>query len=114
MLQFKKILIFMVTLFFSFSVFAVTLQEAKLKGWVGEQSDGYLGLVSRNIQPDNKKAVVSLLQKVNSQRKQEYLSIASNNGTSVSQVQTVAGKTLIDLAPSGEYVKTKTGIWVKK
>lgn len=98
----------------SFSIFALTANDAKKNGWVGEQPDGYLGVVSQNVTDKNKTQVQSLVNQVNQKRKQEYVSIANHNGTDVAQVQSVAAKTLIGLARPGEYVKSSTGTWVKK
>lgn len=114
----KKLLVcigaLLICLGLSFSTFALTTNDAKKNGWVGEQSDGYLGVVSQNMTDKNKTQVQSLVNQVNQQRKQEYISIAKNNGTDVSQVQTVAAKTLIGLARPGEYVKNSMGSWVEK
>jgi len=98
----------------SLATFALSTNDAKANGWVGEQPDGYLGVVSQNVKSDNQSQVQSLVNKVNQKRKQEYQAIAKNNGTSVSQVQSVAAKTLMGLARPGEYVKSASGTWVKK
>lgn len=111
----KKLGLMLCMLFvFSLPAYALSISEAKAQGLVGEQVDGYLGIVSQNVTGTNQDAVTHLVTQINQQRKDEYQQIANNNGTSVSQVQTVAGRTLIDLAKQGQYVKTAQGVWVKK
>ena len=51
---------------------AITLQEAKSEGFVGEQRDGYVGIVNNSASAE----IRTLLNDVNSQRRQRYQQIA--------------------------------------
>jgi hypothetical protein len=88
---------------------ALSLDEAKAAGLVGEQPDGYLGVVA-GAQPD----VASMVERINSERRAHYVEIAKRNGTSVSAVEALAGKKTIERTPSGEYVMVPGRGWVRK
>lgn len=87
---------------------AMSLDQAKSKGLVGEKLDGYLGVVS------NAAGVQQLVDQVNLQRKQLYKDIAAKNGIPVSAVEQLAAKKAIEKAASGEVVQSPGGGWVKK
>jgi uncharacterized protein YdbL (DUF1318 family) len=89
---------------------AISLQEAKAQGYVGEQANGYLGLVKSGA-PANVKA---LINDVNAKRRQEYQSIARRNNTELNVVEALAGKKAIERTPPGQYVRLPSGKWVKK
>ena len=65
---------------------AITLQKAKSEGFVGEQRDGYVGIVNNSASAE----IQTLLNDVNSQRRQRYQQIAQQNGLSVDQVAALA------------------------
>jgi uncharacterized protein YdbL (DUF1318 family) len=88
---------------------ALGLDEARNAGLIGEQPNGYVGIVVAN--PDA--AVKDLAAKVNTKRKAHYQRIAEENGTKVAAVAARAGEKLIADAPSGQFVK-RGGKWVKK
>ena len=89
---------------------AVGLHEAKAQGLVGEQPNGYLGLVKSDA-PANVKAMMS---EINAKRRQAYVAIAHRNKTELSVVEALAGKKAIDQTPPGQYVRLPSGKWVKK
>ena len=88
--------------------FALSLEEAKSQGLVGEQPSGYLGVVTGGSE------VSGLVQSVNTQRKQKYADIAKKNGTTVSAVEALAGRKAIENTASGHFIKTPSGEWKKK
>lgn len=90
------------------AAFAMTLDQAKSQGLLGEQPDGFLGVVKAT--PD----AVALAQEVNQKRRDAYLSIARKNGISLEQVAALAGQKAIERTAKGEYIKTPEGQWVKK
>ncbi len=94
----------------SLPAWAITLAQAKSQGLVGEQADGYLGVVVANASPD----VKALVADINQRRKSEYQSIAQRNNTSLDAVEALAGKKAIDLTPPGQYVRPPSGGWVRK
>jgi uncharacterized protein YdbL (DUF1318 family) len=86
------------------------IDAAKQSGAVGEQVDGYLGVV----RPDASADVKALVDEVNSQRRGAYTEIAARNVTPVETVARLAGEKLITRAATGEYVRDDTGAWKKK
>lgn len=98
-----------VLLIVSASVFALDLQGAKARGLVGEQLNGYLGVVSSSASG----GVNALVVEINKKRKQKYQSIAKKNGTSLDTVELLAGKKAIEKTSPGNYIQTATG-WRKK
>ena len=91
----------------SFSAWAISLDDAKNQGLVGEDSSGYLGLVVQNAEA---KAVVN---DINAKRKAQYLKLAKKNNLSLSQVEALAAAKTIEKTQSGHYVEVN-GNWVKK
>jgi uncharacterized protein YdbL (DUF1318 family) len=89
---------------------AIGLQDAKAQGLLGEQPNGYLGLVKAGASAE----VTTLMNHINAQRKQEYQSIAQRNHTELSVVEALAGKKAIERTPPGQYVRLPSGQWVKK
>lgn len=92
------------------SGFAADLEQAKGAGLVGEQADGYLGLVKAGAPAD----VVRMVEEVNLKRRESYRAIAQKNNTNLAAVEAIAGKKLVERAPSGEFVRDGSGNWVKK
>jgi uncharacterized protein YdbL (DUF1318 family) len=86
---------------------AMTLQEAKAAGLLGEQTDGYVGIVSTNAEANQ------IATSINAQRRAQYESIANRNGTSLDAVEALAGQTAINKTPGGQYINTGGG-WQKK
>lgn len=95
-------------LLLSGQVFALDIDGAKSQGLVGEQPDGYLGVVKATPE------AVELSSDINQKRRQAYQRIAKQNGITLEQVSTLAGQKAIEKTPGGQYVKTPTGQWVKK
>ena len=91
------------------AAFALTLDEAKQKGLVGERQNGYLGLVNESAGQDARDLMLS----INQGRQKEYTSIAERNKTSVSAVEALAGKKAIEKTPGGYFIEGSGG-WVKK
>ena len=89
---------------------AISLHEAKAQGYIGEQANGYLGLVKSGAPAD----VKALMNDINAKRRQEYQSIASRNKTELNVIEALAGKKAIDRTPPGQYVRLPSGKWVRK
>ena len=88
---------------------AIDLQTAKSQGLVGETPTGYLGLVKSGSAD-----VKAMMNKINAERKKEYQAIAKRNNTELNVVEVLAGKKAIERTPSGQYVKSPSGQWIKK
>lgn len=91
----------------AFSAWALTLDQAKAQGIVGETSNGYLALVKNNSEAQK------LIAEINAKRKAKYLSLAKKNGISLSQVEALAGAKAIEKTTAGHMVKVD-GQWRKK
>lgn len=89
--------------------FALSLEEAKASGKVGETPSGYLEAVEGSPSAD----VLAVVADINAKRKAEYQKIAGKNGASITVTEQLAGKKAIENTPSGRYVKVQ-GKWVKK
>ena len=99
--------VFLITLALMQGAWALSLDEAKASGWVGERYTGYLGVVS------NQNQVTNLVKTVNSKRKQQYSKLAVDNGIPLAEVEKLAGKKVISKTQKGHYIDLGNG-WVKK
>jgi len=88
--------------------FAMSVEEAKTKGLVGEKANGYLGVVN----PGSQEAQ-SLTNEVNKKRRQAYADIATRNRTQLDAVEALAGEKAIQNTKPGHYVEGPGG-WTKK
>lgn len=89
---------------------AISLQEAKDQGLVGEQRDGYVGLVAGTAAAD----VRDLLSEVNEERQRRYQQIARDNGIDVEQVAALAWERAVQATRPGHYMQDENGNWVRK
>lgn len=89
---------------------AITLQEAKQQGLVGEQNDGYLGMV---VDDDNTE-VRNLIQKVNDARRERYQQISQKNNIDLEQVQRLAFEQAAEATVNGFYIQNEQGRWTQK
>lgn len=87
--------------------FALSLQDAKAKGLVGEQSNGYLGAVKPSGPVNN------LVKQTNDKRKKYYQDIAKRNKTKLADVERLAGQKAIQKTAKGHYIKSGGG-WKRK
>ena len=89
---------------------ASDLSKPKADGLIGEQANGYIGLVTANVPADIKK----LVNEVNAKRKAGYQKIAAKQGVSLSEVEKVGGNTAIEKTLKGNYIRDPSGAWRKK
>jgi uncharacterized protein YdbL (DUF1318 family) len=87
-----------------------TLEAARRDGVVGEQADGYLGLVTGSASPEVKK----LVEEVNAQRRAKYAEVAKQRGIDVATFAAITGKKLVEESPSGSFVRGADGRWVRR
>ena len=87
---------------------ALSLDEAKAKGLVGEKPSGYLGVVSGGGD------VQALVNDINQKRRQAYEEIASRNKTNIKDVEALAGEKAIQNTKPGHFVQSPSGQWIKK
>jgi uncharacterized protein YdbL (DUF1318 family) len=103
-----KKFILILTLIFSFSVFAIELSDAKQQGMVGERVDGLLGAITTS------REVKELVNDINAQRLAVYKQIAEKNAMTIDQVSVLAGEKAIKKTPKGQYIQNAAGQWVIK
>jgi uncharacterized protein YdbL (DUF1318 family) len=89
---------------------ALTLDDAKQSGLVGEDASGYIAAVSNKPSRD----VLALVADINGKRRTEYERIAAANGISVTDVEQLAGKKAIEKSPAGDYIRLPGEDWRKK
>ncbi|MDB5735840.1 MAG: hypothetical protein JWP16_1784 [Alphaproteobacteria bacterium] len=85
------------------------VDAAKIAGTVGEQGDGYLGIVS-SADAGLSRAVDA----INAGRANVYADTAAKSGTTRDAAGQATGATLIGRTPSGEFVKPLNGGWTRK
>ncbi|WP_411914224.1 YdbL family probable chaperone protein [Pseudocitrobacter cyperus] len=93
---------------FSVQTMALTLNEARQQGRVGETQNGYIAALKQD------KETAALVQNINQARSQSYQQLAETNNIPVNEVAKLAGKKLIAKAQPGEYVQGINGKWVRK
>ncbi len=91
------------------SAWSADLRSAKAAGQIGEQPNGYLGIVT-SASGD----VQALVKTINLKRKDVYQKIAGKNGTSLNAVEQMAGKKAMAKTPSGQFVRSASGAWQRK
>ena len=110
MLKYLKIALVAATLAASGTVFALELQDAKSAGWLGEQRDGYLGLVSASAPAEARK----LMAEVNEARRQSYQEIAGKTGAELRAVEVLAAEKALQKTQPGNYIQAADGSWIRK
>lgn len=110
----KNSILILVSLFVSFwliamPVSATDLAQAKAAGLVGEQMNGYLGMVNPNAADD----VKALVNSINAQRQAEYQRIAAKNGVPAEEVARLTAQKVINQTAPGQYVQTPSG-WQRR
>jgi uncharacterized protein YdbL (DUF1318 family) len=89
---------------------AGSLTQYKADGLIGEQANGYIGIVSQNAPAEVKK----LVAEVNARRKAGYQDIAKKQGTRLEDVEKVGGNKAIEKTLKGNYIRDAGGRWRKK
>lgn len=87
---------------------ALTLDEARTQGRVGETLNGYLGALKTDAETQ------ALVNDINAARKANYQQLAKKNNISVDDIARLAGQKLVSRAKSGEYVQGINGKWLQK
>ena len=83
------------------------LGNAKSAGLLGEQPNGYLGVVK--AQGD----AAEIAKLINDARRAEYQRLAKGNNIQLGDVETMAGKKALEKTPAGHYIQIN-GKWLKK
>lgn len=91
----------------SLNAWALSLDEAKNQGLVGETPSGYLATVTATP------AAQKLVAEINAKRKATYAKLASKNGITLAQVEALAGAKAIEKTAKGNLIQVN-GKWQKK
>lgn len=94
--------------FFSATAQALTLDEARTQGRVGETLNGYVAPISQD------KETLALVERINKARTESYQQLADRNNIAVDDVARMAGQKLVERAKPGDYVQGINGKWMKK
>ncbi|MDC9078329.1 YdbL family protein [Escherichia coli] len=92
----------------SSNVMALTLDEARTQGRVGETFYGYLVALKTDAETEK------LVTDINAERKASYQQLAKQNNVFVDDIAKLAGQKLVARAKPGEYVQGINGKWVRK
>ncbi|HCB4369321.1 YdbL family protein [Salmonella enterica subsp. enterica serovar Abeokuta] len=90
------------------SVWALTLDEARTQGRIGETLNGYLVALKNDAETQK------LVLDINHARRASYQQLADSNHLPVDEVAKMAGQKLVERARPGEYVQGINGKWMRK
>ena len=90
------------------SAWALTLDQARQQGRVGETLSGY---IAARQQDDE---TLALVKRINDGRSQQYQRVAQQNNLTTAEVARIAGEKLVNRAGSGEFVRGINGQWLQK
>ncbi len=90
--------------------FAADLKTAKEQGLIGEQNNGYLGVVKSDAPADIK----ALVANINGQRKVQFSQIAAKNGITEAEAAKIFAREAAARTAAGNYIQDPAGAWVKK
>jgi len=85
------------------------VDAARAQGQVGEQGDGFLGIVSSA--PPN---VVAAVSEINAGRAAAYRDTAARTGVTPEAAGQATARQLIDRLPAGQFFKPLNGGWMRK
>ncbi|ADU69337.1 YdbL family protein [Pantoea sp. At-9b] len=90
------------------SAWALTLDQARQQGRVGETLSGYIAARQQDSE------TLALVKRINEGRSQQYQRVAQQNNLTTGEVARIAGEKLVDRAGTGEYVQGINGQWLRK
>lgn len=86
------------------------VEAAKAQGVVGEQADGFLGLVTGSVDANISAAVAE----INSGRAAVYRDAAAKSGVTPAAAGQAAAQQIFQRIPSGQYYRPSGGAWTRK
>lgn len=87
------------------------IESAKDNCIVGEQADGYLGVVSGASADE---ALRREVRDINQQRKAVYADLARRNGVTIEVAAALTAEKLINQAAPGQCVRDGAGNWIRR
>ena len=106
----KYLLTLVATILLSQSAWALSLNDAKAQGLIGERSNGYLGIVTSR--PNN--AVKLMVEDINNKRRSAYRVKADKAGVDIRVIELRVGERLNQRALPGHFVQDNHGQWTQK
>ncbi|EMN1408295.1 MULTISPECIES: YdbL family protein [Enterobacter] len=104
----KRVALILLALGMNVQAAALTLNDARAQGRVGETLSGYLAPIQQDAE------TLELVNRINAARTESYQKLADSNNLPVDEVAKMAGQKLVARAQPGEYVKGINGKWLKK
>ena len=104
----KRLALILLALGMNAQAAALTLNDARAQGRVGETLSGYLAPIQQDAE------TLALVNRINAARAENYQKLADSNNLPVDEVAKMAGQKLVARAQPGEYVKGINGKWLKK
>lgn len=104
----KRLALILLALGMNVQAAALTLNDARAQGRVGETLSGYLAPIQQDAE------TLALVNRINASRAENYQKLADSNNLPVDEVAKMAGQKLVARAQPGEYVKGINGKWLKK
>ncbi len=95
---------------FSANSFALSMDQAKSQGLIGENSSGYLA----SVKSKPSAAVTAIINSINAKRKAAYVKTAASANVSVNVVEKRVAQRLINKAAKGAFLRNAAGTWYKK
>lgn len=108
-MNFKSLFVAAALLVASQLSFALTLDEARSKGMLGENASGYVEMTPRADASSQ-----DLMDEINTKRKAKYQSIANEQNTALENIEKIAGEKITGKLPAGQFYKDASGKWNKK
>lgn len=102
-----KTLLMITLCLFSFNAFALDLETAKNKGFVGEANSGYLVALKEN------KEVTVLVKNINAKRKEAYIKRANKLNVPLEVFELRMADKLEEKAKNGHYIEIKNEKWIR-
>lgn len=87
------------------------IESAKTECVIGEQNDGYIGVVSG---AEASQSLQREIKSINLQRKAAYANLAKRNGVTIDDAAMLTAERLINNAPAGHCVQDESGTWIEK
>ncbi|MDE1187936.1 MAG: YdbL family protein [Pantoea sp.] len=104
----RKGMVLLLALLLAPSAWALTLDQARQQGRVGETLSGYIAARQQDSE------TLALVKRINDGRSQQYQRVAQQNNLTTGEVARIAGEKLVNRAGSGEYVQGINGQWLQK
>ena len=104
----KRLALILLALGMNAQAAALTLNDARAQGRVGETLSGYIAPIQQDAE------TLALVNRINAARAENYQKLADSNNLPVDEVAKMAGQKLVARAQPGEYVKGINGKWLRK